>query len=164
MTWAAKEAYLAKLRDPRWQKMRLQVLERDEWTCRRCFDSQSTLHVHHRWYTSGHDPWEYPMAALVTLCVSCHEEEGILTTDYSHDLVLMLKRRGAMGYAFAGLCNAFSPDDAVQLDEYDWCVLAHAIGALLTDHSIVGGGDWSRAIADYQAHCALLAKQRKGDA
>lgn len=32
------------------------------------------LHVHHKYYQSGKMPWEYPNAALVTLCWVCHEE------------------------------------------------------------------------------------------
>lgn len=68
--------YLEKLKDPRWQKKRLQILERDEWCCRVCFDSERTLHVHHRYYKRGADPWDYPDSALVTLCEGCHEEEG----------------------------------------------------------------------------------------
>jgi 5-methylcytosine-specific restriction endonuclease McrA len=29
--------YLAKCKDPRWQKVRLEVFQRDEWTCQVCF-------------------------------------------------------------------------------------------------------------------------------
>jgi 5-methylcytosine-specific restriction endonuclease McrA len=70
-----REAYLKKFKDPRWQKMRLEVLNRDEFTCQLCFDSESTLNVHHRYYLSDSDPWEYPLEALVTLCETCHESE-----------------------------------------------------------------------------------------
>jgi len=71
-----RETYLAKLRDPRWQKKRLKILERDEWTCQICGDSESTLHVHHRRYIVGREPWEYHDGCLVTLCEGCHEFEG----------------------------------------------------------------------------------------
>lgn len=73
---ATKNAYFEKLRDPRWQRMRLEVMNRDEFTCQNCFDSESTLNVHHRVYVKGRDPWEYPLPALVTLCEPCHQEEG----------------------------------------------------------------------------------------
>lgn len=33
------------------------------------------LHVHHRYYDEGKDPWDYPSEALVTLCKDCHEYE-----------------------------------------------------------------------------------------
>ena len=45
--------YAEKLKDPRWQKKRLEILERDAWVCQKCFDTKSTLHVHHRIYNGG---------------------------------------------------------------------------------------------------------------
>ncbi len=32
------------------------------------------LHVHHSYYQSGRDPWEYPNDALTTFCWVCHEK------------------------------------------------------------------------------------------
>lgn len=64
--------YNAKLRDPRWQKKRLEILQRDNFTCLACDDSTSELHVHHCYYVSGRQPWEYPNASLLTLCKTCH--------------------------------------------------------------------------------------------
>lgn len=71
---AAKSAYSAKLLDPRWQKLRLQILERDGWACRICFSDSLTLHVHHAIYSDG-EPWGVPASWLVTLCFECHEKE-----------------------------------------------------------------------------------------
>ena len=67
--------YMEKLKDPRWQKKRLQILERDGWQCIKCGDGENTLHVHHRRYIPKTDPWNYPESALVTLCDRCHEGE-----------------------------------------------------------------------------------------
>lgn len=66
--------YGDKLRDPRWQRKRLEILWRDDFTCRLCSDKESTLHVHHLRYDRGADPWDYPEICLVTLCEACHEE------------------------------------------------------------------------------------------
>lgn len=41
-----RSEYLEKLKDPRWQKRRLEIFQRDEFTCQVCFDTESTLHVH----------------------------------------------------------------------------------------------------------------------
>jgi len=71
----AKSEYSQKLRNPRWQKMRLDVMNRDEFRCQICFDDKTPLNVHHNYYRPGNDPWDYPLAALVTLCETCHEEE-----------------------------------------------------------------------------------------
>jgi hypothetical protein len=68
----AQLSYLEKLKNPQWQKLRLLVLSRDSFTCQLCYDTKSTLHVHHRKYESGKDPWEYEPESLLTLCESCH--------------------------------------------------------------------------------------------
>lgn len=65
--------YSQKLRDPRWQKKRLQILERDGWACCACGDTESNLQVHHVYYVKQ-DPWDYPDNAYQTLCESCHQE------------------------------------------------------------------------------------------
>ena len=67
--------YSEKLKDPRWQKKRLEILERDKWTCQLCFDKESTLMVHHLNYNKGKNPWDYPNSGLTTLCQECHQEE-----------------------------------------------------------------------------------------
>lgn len=66
------KSYSEKLKDPRWQKMRLQIMERDLFTCVICKNSKETLNVHHRIYRKGRAPWEYDREELVTLCESCH--------------------------------------------------------------------------------------------
>jgi hypothetical protein len=70
---AAKKTYWEKLKDPRWQKKRLEVLEANEFTCQCCFDTESTLHVHHKEYFKGREPWEYEIKQLAVLCEACHE-------------------------------------------------------------------------------------------
>lgn len=68
-----KTEYSEKLRDPRWQKTRLQVMERDSFTCQNCGDDKKTLNVHHCYYEFGKNPWEYEIASLLTLCEECHK-------------------------------------------------------------------------------------------
>jgi 5-methylcytosine-specific restriction endonuclease McrA len=70
--WA--NSYGLKLKDPRWQKKRLHILERDHWTCQDCLDTESTLEVHHTEYLPNTEPWDYPDELLVTLCEKCHEK------------------------------------------------------------------------------------------
>lgn len=67
--------YAEKLKDPRWQKKRLEIMKIDGFKCRECGDSKSTLHVHHAYYVSGREPWEYPNGTLATLCENCHSEK-----------------------------------------------------------------------------------------
>ena len=64
--------YSDKLKDPRWQKKRLEVFQRDEFKCVWCGIAEKTLHVHHFTYEKGKEPWEAPDDALGTVCEDCH--------------------------------------------------------------------------------------------
>lgn len=65
-----KSTYDKKLLDPRWQKKRLEILNRDNFTCDYCGDKESTLHVHHITYHG--EPWEADDSMLQTVCKDCH--------------------------------------------------------------------------------------------
>jgi hypothetical protein len=70
-----KKSYSELLRDPEWQKKRLKILERDNWTCQLCFSKDKTLHVHHLIYFKNYKPWDYDNNCLLTLCEKCHQDE-----------------------------------------------------------------------------------------
>lgn len=70
--------YAERLQDPRWQKRRLQMLERADWACACCGDTNKTLHVHHKIYRKGAMPWEYSDSDLQVLCKDCHEAEHVI--------------------------------------------------------------------------------------
>ena len=61
-------------KDPRWQKKRLEIMERDEFKCRSCGSTDKTLNVHHAYYDKGKMPWEYDEEVLITWCEGCHKE------------------------------------------------------------------------------------------
>ena len=66
--------YSEKLKDPRWQKKRLEILKRDKFRCRFCGNETETLHVHHLEYVDYYkEPWDYSNALLMTLCKTCHQ-------------------------------------------------------------------------------------------
>lgn len=65
--------YSEKLKDPRWQKVRLQILSEADFKCEWCWDTKATLHVHHFYYEKGKDPWDYPRDCLICICDKCHE-------------------------------------------------------------------------------------------
>lgn len=67
--------YQEQLKDPRWQKKRLEILDRDNFACQKCGDTKSTLHVHHYYYDKYMNLWEYEDEFLVTLCEECHTEQ-----------------------------------------------------------------------------------------
>jgi transposase len=66
-----QQAYFEKLKDPRWQKKRLEVFQRDKFRCMNCGSKEKTLHVNHLKYDG--EPWDSPMEYLETLCEDCHE-------------------------------------------------------------------------------------------
>lgn len=66
--------YAEKLRSPEWQKKRLEILERDGWSCKLCGCKEKTLHVHHRMYERAKMPWEYSDDVFLTLCENCHQQ------------------------------------------------------------------------------------------
>jgi hypothetical protein len=61
------------LKDPRWQKKRLEILKRDEWKCQICGNEGDTLHVHHESYCEYGMPWDTPDCDLITICEECHK-------------------------------------------------------------------------------------------
>lgn len=65
--------YFEKLKDPRWQKRRLEILNRANFMCQACGDNSRELHVHHTVYRKGSDPWDYRDYELLALCKDCHE-------------------------------------------------------------------------------------------
>lgn len=85
-------SYSEKLKDPRWQRKRLEVLHRDDFTCLDCGDNESTLHVHHCLYISSHEPWDYENDELRTLCETCHDERHSI----EHDVKLEFQRLMAL--------------------------------------------------------------------
>lgn len=102
-----KSTYSEKLKDPRWQKKRLEIFERDNWTCQICDSKEKTLHVHHWHYENGLDPWEYANFSLTTLCNSCHEMEHNLRPLQEQELLEALRKSGVMSFALIWMTEFF---------------------------------------------------------
>jgi len=69
----SKQTYKEKLRSPKWQKIRLEVMQRDDFTCQHCFKEDKPLNVHHMTYKKSTEPWDYHHANLITVCDDCHK-------------------------------------------------------------------------------------------
>ena len=87
------KTYIEKLKDPRWQKKRLKILERDEWRCQHCGNEKETLAVHHPVYINGLEPWEYKDKDLQTLCDKCHKLDREWRTRFEKLLLYSLRLR-----------------------------------------------------------------------
>lgn len=70
-------SYSALLRDPRWQRKRLEIMRRANFRCEDCGSDRRTLNVHHERYDGL--PWESPGDALACLCEGCHERRHALS-------------------------------------------------------------------------------------
>lgn len=90
--------YSELLRDPRWQKKRLEILQRDSWQCQNCDEKDKTLHIHHCYYEHGKMPWEYKSSSLLTLCEECHKAETVNFSNTSlHPFIQDLASFGLTG-------------------------------------------------------------------
>lgn len=75
-------SYFEKLKHPKWQKKRLEIMNRDNFKCRCCLHSEKTLNVHHIFYDKKYkNPWDYPNELLVTMCEDCHAIEHELNIE-----------------------------------------------------------------------------------
>lgn len=99
--------YQDQLRDVEWQKKRLEVMQRDDWTCTRCGRVTGEMNVHHKRYRKGMPPWLSPLDELTTFCRNCHEVEHGLKRigDVSASRLPMLKPT-AEDYAVAAKARA----------------------------------------------------------
>jgi hypothetical protein len=89
--------YKEQLLDPRWQRRRLEILERDGFACRMCGSQDKTLHVHHVAYAPDRSPpWETVSEMLITLCAGCHEDEHGRHRESMYQLQTMLSCAGVV--------------------------------------------------------------------
>jgi hypothetical protein len=105
-----RSSYIEKLRNPKWQKRRLDIMSRDEFTCQSCNDSQSTLNVHHMTYVYGLEPWDYPDTNFITLCEYCHSEEELCKVLTKHFITESLLKGISNKRLFLRLCDSFGID------------------------------------------------------
>lgn len=103
-------SYADLLRDPRWQRKRLEILGRDNFKCRYCYDATSTLHAHHTRYEKGALPWDYNDDVIITLCESCHERwhEDKLALDNAYAYLTPENQELLMGYLRELLLEQFT--------------------------------------------------------
>ncbi len=65
-----KVSYSNKLKNPKWQKRRLEIMQRDNFECKCCLSTTTELNVHHFNYSK--EPWESEDFELITICNNCH--------------------------------------------------------------------------------------------
>lgn len=113
--------YSDKLKDPRWQKKRLEIFKRDDFTCQKCSDKKTTLCVHHLKYNG--DPWKSNNDDLITLCEHCHDVVEVFKNDCDFDKIKMLKLKDDINdkdymlfTSHNGICSMTINDGEIKLN------------------------------------------------
>jgi hypothetical protein len=135
-------SYYELLKDPRWQRRRLEIMQRDGFSCLCCGSESKTLSVHHRRYRKGAAPWEYDGGDLVTLCEECHAGYEAVKKDITETLAQItdqLTMRRIAAYA-----------KAARILHY----------GLRQEVDVSGDCEWM-AVADILAHTTSLTRDAK---
>jgi hypothetical protein len=132
-----KPSYWELLRDPRWQKKRLEVMQRENFTCEECGDVSQTLNVHHSYYEKGKSPWEYPSESLHCLCETCHSEVEMERRELAQQIGRLdrASQRQLLGYAKA-LEIELEPATVHKVTEYEELVGMIRLFGMLSHHEI----------------------------
>lgn len=143
-------SYSDDLRDPRWQRKRLEVMQREDFRCQDCKDATTTLNVHHTYYKRGHKPWEYPSASLRCLCERCHA--GVTSTVAEMQQIIgdlpLSYQRTVLG--FARVWRALANNTSV-IPVEDTCVADGIAFTIACKFSIVWNARDSNGCVDFDA-------------
>ena len=80
------------LKDPRWQRKRLEVFQRDNFRCVICAKEDREIHCHHIIYERDRKLWDYPLAMFQTLCSTCHKDRHEIMDNAINALRLSLAK------------------------------------------------------------------------
>ena len=105
---ATAKTYSELLKDPRWQKMRLFIMERDNFSCISCGDTEQTLNVHHLAYRKNTKIWDYDSSEFITLCEECH---SYISQNVEHSISIIRKNGNEVDQSY------YYFDILAQLDE-----------------------------------------------
>jgi hypothetical protein len=117
--------YSEKLKDPRWQRRRLEVLKAAEFRCQDCGDTTKTLAVHHGRYERGKEPWEAANHDLICLCEESHQYRHSLEAEIKtgmsclplHLLNALSTTALVMGHVGMNMEDRFGKDLSIKVHE-----------------------------------------------
>ena len=108
--------YSEQLQHPKWQKKRLEILQRDNFSCCLCSDKETQLQIHHKRYVNGKDVWDYDSNDLQTLCKRCHTiAESLKGTG---EAPLVCKNMGINADGIIMLCIAADRENMLSVNIY----------------------------------------------
>jgi hypothetical protein len=147
--------YLKLLRDPRWQRRRLEILQLADFKCEECGARDRELHVHHRIYRGGAKPWEYADHELASLCKDCHQR---ITATLALLKETLVKLDGDQLARLCGYARGMLIANKALLDED----ASNEPGAVLGASDLDGLSDALRlpcTVAIYEALCNEFASE-----
>lgn len=128
---------------PKWQAMRLKTLERFEFKCFVCDDTEKTLHVHHKRYPKGKKIWECGDNDLIVLCEECHKDTESLVSfvrEHGPELHFCFKRSSVKFCKPEDLLQMFIEHASGQMSTAASEVFEIAIHAIYTTETLDGAG------------------------
>ena len=90
-----RRSYAEKLKDARWQELRLRLFEAADWTCEECKSIRPSdgLQVHHIIYLAGVEPWDHPPEVLLSLCDKCHVERQEIEREFYLKIAKVIRNK-----------------------------------------------------------------------
>jgi hypothetical protein len=128
--------YSRKLQNPKWQKKRLEIMQRDKFKCIICGCNDKELHVHHRWYQFGKEIWDYPDTCFETLCFECHEYIEMNIKDSTSDIQLMLRRTWLNQDDYNVICRLLIHLSDERYKNYNSLDIVDSIDSIIQNNSI----------------------------
>lgn len=120
--------YGEKLNSEQWREFSKDTKERRGNYCQSCKRGNVELHVHHIFYDSTREPWQYQDKELAVLCKQCHFE--------LHEQ-LQKFRKFVFGKMTPRVAQVINGALAVALENYEPLVFAHALAEFVGNPSLV---------------------------
>ena len=127
--------YKEQIKSPKWQRRRLEILQRDDFTCQICGCKDKTLHVHHLRYAPGREIHEYEDWELITLCVQCHNEEHHMA-DNLNFIFTFLRNKGLTMYEIYSWVNDLAIHIQSGKEDYLMKIIGNSSGIKLKENDI----------------------------
>ena len=127
--------YKEQIKSPQWQSRRLEILQRDDFTCQICGCKDKTLHVHHLRYVPGREIHEYEDWELITLCEQCHNEEHHMA-DNLNFIFTFLRNKGLTMYEIYSWINDLAIHIQSGKEDYLMRIIGNSSGIKLKENDI----------------------------
>ncbi len=109
-------SYAERLKHPKWQRRRLEIMSLADFKCQKCAADDKPLHVHHKLYRDGAEPWDYADTELICLCETCHDFEHV-PVHSAAEMAVMESRLAVVRECLSDMKKAFDDLNAL----YDEC-------------------------------------------